>query len=207
MIKVYLVFIPLLLSVSVSATAQDRAKSAPYYILNEWPGAYQSGYEVQEEITLDLYESPTNLANIGFCTLKKGRSFHPFSNQNKNDKFVVISGVKVYQAKQDFIDDLSNEHKKGDLILQVAELSEGVCINQKDGEIYEDTCPSLYETWKLVFASPLQDHRLIQTTCDDGNKGWLKESELQAYIREGDPNSLVRPLTESELYDRGWMIN
>lgn len=189
----------------LSAGAQIKSSDlAPYYILNEWPGPYQDGYEVMEEIMLDMYQSPTNPINTGFCTLNKGRTFHPYSTQNENDVFVVVSGVKTFRAKNDLTDDMGQRHKKGDLILQLAELSEGICMNQVGDKIFEDSCPSMFDDWELILASPLKDHRMIKTKCDDGGTGWISESDLQAFDL-GDAESSVRALTEEDLYNRGWM--
>lgn len=190
------------------AEAQNEVSgSAEYYILNEWPGAYQDGYEVKKQIYLNLYQSPDNQIPLGSCALNKGRTFHPFSTQNLNDKFIIVSGVKIYRAKQDVVDDLGYKHEKGNLVLQLAELSEGVCKLQDDHEIYEDTCPSMYDTWELIKASPLQDYRMIQTSCNNGVSGWIMESELQSYLKVEDINASVVLMPEDELYERGWNLD
>lgn len=125
-----------------------------------------------------IYDSIENqrMDPESYCELKKGRSFHPYSKLNVKDKFVTVFGVKTFFANSDFKETF--QIKKGSVVHQLAEYSEGVCLIEIDGKTSKHSCLDYYEDFVLIEASPFRNYRMIHTTCDNGMTGWLHEEDM-----------------------------
>lgn len=182
-------------------------ENTSYYIAYDWFDVYPEGYLLNEDISVPLYKAPDNFEELGYCELKKGRTFHQMSHLNEDDTFAIITGIKTYVATKP-VEVYEGEvaYPKHSIVHQLTYLNEGVCHVMFNDKIVEDICPQDLDGLQLLNASPLQEKRMIKTTCDDNQAGWILESDL---IEQTHPNidgtTSVIILTEEEFIERGWL--
>lgn len=171
-----------------------------------WFEEYPSGYVLNRELEVNLFIAPDNLVPQETpCLLKKGRFFHPGSI-NVSEKYVTVSGSDIYVIDHDFQQYKDGiTYAKGTIVVELAQMSEGVCFVEIDGVVSAETCPSELEGFKLIAKSLIEPYRIIKTMCDNGPIGWILESSLSDYSGDSDPDATVQILSEDEFVERGWV--
>ncbi len=175
-------------------SSQAKIQTAEYYLLEGLAGEYPSGYELTQDVEVYTVESPANPYASGVCTLKKGSVIHPWAKKTLTE-FVSLHPVTRYTALKDseLVLDWDEEKgepivqpiKNGELVIELAYLSEGQCRVQVGDTVGEQTCveidPSLGE---VLSKSPFAYQEYFKTQCKDGRSAWMDLKRLTELVDE-----------------------
>lgn len=173
---------------------------AEYYMTDFWPGEYPTGYKIMTDLEVVAVASPDNPAPRGLCTLKKNTVIHPWAKKTKTEfaslqgvqRFVAKKDIELWKTMEDFI-----VVKAGTEIVQLAYLSEGICLMSANGELAEDGCLSEDdERATLVRTSPLIFEAYFKTACKEGYSAWVNEKELSQLVEEDSEEVQYAEITE-----------
>lgn len=171
--------------------ADSTTKFAEYYTIDGWPGEYPTGYELVTDVEVPGLSSPDNPVPVGICTLKKKSVIHPWAKKTKSE-FASLQGVGRFVAKKDFelwiSTDDSISVKAGDEVLQLAYLSEGICLMSVNGQLGEDGCLGEEdERATLVSMSAFGSQAYFKTSCKEGYEAWVNEERLSELVGDDEP--------------------
>lgn len=178
----------MLLVFAGSVFATPNTKFAEYYVTDFWPGEYPTGYQIMADMEVIAVASPDNPTPRGTCTLKKNAVIHPWAKKTKSE-FASLQGVQRFVAKKDIelwksMDEFITV-KAGEQIVQLAYLSEGICLMSANGQLAEEGCLSENdERATLLGTSALTFEAYFKTACKEGYSAWVNEKELSQLVEE-----------------------
>ncbi|MGE3684475.1 MAG: hypothetical protein AB7G93_22380 [Bdellovibrionales bacterium] len=184
-------FLGLLLGLSATAVAES-VRTAEYYRLDAWIGEYPDGFEMLADLTVSSVTTPLDPVPGPACTLRAKTVIHPWAQKTKSE-FVTLYPISRYVANKDYAieryQDSPLQVKKGEEVILLSYLSEGICLFNVRGMEVGDSCfmgePD--DRANLVSMSPFGVRRFFKTACKEGYETWIDGDELNEWTKMEDP--------------------